>query len=322
MHGMRVTVFGGSGFVGRHLVRRLARAGATVTVAVRYPEGAQFLKPMGDVGQIAPVYASVTKPATIARAVEGADAVVNLVGVLHQSDQSFAAAHVAGARNVAQAAAQAGITNLVQMSAIGASAESEASYARTKATGETAVRDAVPTAVILRPSVVFGPEDNFLNQFGAMSRIAPALPLIGGGKTLFQPVFVGDVADAIMAAISREDAAGRTFELGGPRVMSFREILEFVVAQTGRFALLLPIPFGVAKAMGMILQFLPSPPLTLDQVRNLLNDNVVSDDADGFAALGITELEPIEAIAPAYLARFRKPGPARDSGGAADHVMD
>ncbi len=322
MHGMRVTVFGGSGFIGRHLVRRLARAGATVTVAVRYPEGAQFLKPMGDVGQVTPVYANIRKPATVARAVEGADAVVNLVGVLHQGDQNFAAIHAAGARAVAQAAAAAGITNLVQMSALGASDTSEASYARTKFAGEAAVREAVPTAVILRPSVVFGPEDNFLNRFGAMARIAPALPLVGGGETRFQPVYVGDVADAIVAAISREDAAGRTFELGGPRVMRFREILEFVVGATGRFALLLPIPFGIAKVMGAFLQFLPSPPLTLDHVRLLQDDNVVADDADGFAALGIAELEPIEAIAPAYLARFRKPGPAREHDVAADHVTD
>ncbi|MDF1722344.1 MAG: complex I NDUFA9 subunit family protein [Minwuia sp.] len=322
MHGMRVTVFGGSGFIGRHLVRRLARAGATVTVAVRYTEGAQFLKPMGDVGQVIPVYANISKPATVARAVAGADAVVNLVGVLHQGDQSFSAAHAAGARNVAQAVAEAGITKLIQMSALGASAGSQASYAKTKAAGEAAALDAVPTAVILRPSVVFGPEDDFLNRFGAMSRIAPALPLVGGGGTRFQPVYVGDVADAIVAAINSDDAAGRTFELGGPRVMTFREILEFVLAETGRFALLLPLPFGVAKTMGAIMQLLPVPPLTLDQVRLLEEDNVVSDGAAGFAELGITELEPVEAIAPGYLARFRKPGPAHQPDGVADHVVD
>lgn len=320
MQGMHVTVFGGSGFIGRHLVRRLARAGAVVTVAVRDPEAAIFLKPMGDVGQVTPVYANIRKPASVARAVEGADAVVNLVGVLHQSDQTFSAAHAIGARNVAQAAAEAGITNLVQMSALGAAADSEALYARTKAAGETAVRELVPTAVVLRPSVVFGPEDDLFNRFGAMSRIAPALPLVGGGKTRFQPVFVGDVADAIMAALSRPDAQGRTFELGGPRVMTFREILEFVLAQTGRWSLLLPIPFDVAKVMGAFLQLLPAPPLTLDHVRLLRHDNVVSDDAAGFAELGITDLETVEAVVPAYLARFRKPG--REPLATGDRVTD
>ena len=320
MQGTRVTVFGGSGFIGRHLVRRLARAGAVVTVAVRDPEAAMFLKLMGDVGQVTPVYANVRKPATIGRAVAGADAVVNLVGVLHQSDQTFSATHTIGARNVAQAAAQAGITSLVQLSALGASSESEALYARTKAAGEAAVREHVPTAVILRPSVVFGPEDDLMNRFGAMSRIAPALPLVGGGTTLFQPVYVGDVADAIVAALVRPDAQGRTFELGGPRVMSFREILEFVLRQTGRKALLLPIPFGAAKVLGALLQFLPSPPLTLDHVRMLQDDNVVSDGALGFADLGITDLETVEAIVPAYLARFRKPG--REPGMTADQVAD
>lgn len=320
MQGMHVTVFGGSGFIGRHLVRRLARAGAVVTVAVRDPEAAIFLKPMGDVGQVTPLYANIRKPASVARAIEGADAVVNLVGVLHQSDQTFSATHAVGARNVAQAVAAAGITRFIQLSAIGADAESGALYARTKAAGEAAVRESVPTAVILRPSVVFGPEDDLMNRFGAMSRIAPALPLVGGGHTRFQPVFVGDVADAIMAALVREDAQGRTFELGGPRVMTFREILEFVLRQTGRKALLLPIPFDVAKVMGAVLQFLPAPPLTLDHVRLLREDNVVDEGKPGFADLGITDLETVEAIVPAYLARFRKPG--REPVATVDRVMD
>lgn len=308
MQGKRVAVFGGSGFVGRHLVRRLARAGAQVTVAVRDPDGALFLKPMGDVGQIAPVYANIRKPQTVGGALAAADMVVNLVGVLHEGDQSFAATHMVGARTVAEAAAQRGIQRFVQVSAIGADAQSPSLYARTKAAGEAAVRAAVPAATIIRPSVLFGPEDDFLNRFGAMARLSPVLPLIGGGRTRFQPVFVGDVADAIMASLTREDAAGRTYELGGPRIMTFREILSFILEETGRRAFLMPIPFGLAKVIGALAQLLPNPPLTLDQVRQLERDNVVADDAPGFADLGITELETLEAVAPTYLARFRRPG--------------
>ncbi|MEC9345082.1 MAG: complex I NDUFA9 subunit family protein [Pseudomonadota bacterium] len=308
MQGSRVTVFGGSGFIGRHIVRRLARAGAIVTVAVRDPEAALYLKPMGDVGQITPLYASVRKPKTVARAVEGADIVINLVGVLHQGDQSFAAAHVLGARNVAEAAAAEGVTKLVQLSSIGADAHSPSLYARTKAAGEAEVLKAVPTATIIRPSVVFGPEDGFLNRFGALARISPVMPLFGGGATRFQPVYVGDVADAVMAALTRDDAAGKTYELGGPQVMSLRRIMEFVLAETGRAALLLPVPFPVARFLGTVLGLLPVPPLTADQVKLLSVDNVVAEGMPGFLELGITDLEPLEATAAQWLARFRKPG--------------
>lgn len=308
MRGQRVVVFGGSGFIGRYLVRRLGLAGANVTVAVRDPEAALFLKPMGDVGQITPMYANVRKPDTVARAVEGADAVVNLTGVLHQGDQSFAGVHATGAKNIAEAAAAQGVTRLIQMSAIGADAGSEATYATTKAAGESAALEAVPTATVIRPSVVFGPEDDFLNRFGAMSRIAPALPLIDGGKTLFQPVYVGDVADAIMAALQRDGVEGRIYELGGPRVMSFREVLEFILATTGRKSFLAPLPSGIAMTMGLFMQLLPNPPLTMDQVKLLRYDNVVADGARTFADLGITELATVEAVAPTYLSRFRKPG--------------
>lgn len=318
MQGSRVTVFGGSGFIGRHVVRRLARAGAIVTVAVRDPEAAMFLKPMGDVGQITPVYGSVRKPKTVARAVAGADIVINLVGVLHQGDQSFAATHVLGARHVAEAAAAEGIARLVHLSAIGADAGSPALYARTKAAGEAAVLKAVPTATIQRPSVVFGPEDDFLNRFGALARLSPVLPLIGGGATRFQPVFVGDVADAVMAALERADTAGTTYELGGPQVMSFRRIMEFVLAETGRSALLVPVPFQAARLLGTLLGLLPVPPLTADQVRLLEQDNVAGEGMPGFAELGIGDLEPMEAAAPQWLARFRKPG--HQAGGGA-HLL-
>lgn len=308
MRGQRVVVFGGSGFIGRYLVRRLGAAGANVTVAVRDPEAALFLKPMGDVGQITPVYANVRKPKTVDRAVEGADMVVNLTGVLHQGAQPFAGVHAIGARNIARAAAEQGVTRFVQMSSIGADPKSTSAYAATKGAGEAAVREAIPSATVLRPSVLFGPEDDFLNRFAAMLRIAPVLPLIGGGATRFQPVYVGDVADAVMAGLQRDDAAGRDYELGGARVMSFREIMTFIRDEVGRPAFLVPIPFGPAKIMGALMQILPSPPLTLDQVKLLETDNVVSDGAKGFADLGITELAAIEAVAPGYLARYRKPG--------------
>lgn len=308
MRGQRVVVFGGSGFIGRYLVRRLGAAGANVTVAVRDPEAALFLKPMGDVGQITPLYANVRKPKTVARAMEAADMVVNLTGVLHQGDQPFAGVHAMGARNVARAAAEQGVTRFVQMSSIGADPKSASSYAATKGAGEAAVREAIPTATVLRPSVLFGPEDDFLNRFGSMLRFAPVLPLVGGGATRFQPVYVGDVADAVMAALQNDDAAGEDYELGGPRVMSFREIMEFIRQEVGRPALLAPIPFGPAKVLGALMQILPNPPLTMDQVTLLKSDNVVTEGAKGFADLGITELATIETIAPGYLARYRKPG--------------
>jgi len=308
MRGKRVVVFGGSGFIGRYLVRRLGHAGVNVTVAVRDPEAALFLKPMGDVGQITPLYANVRKPGTVARALEDADAVVNLTGVLHQGDQSFAGVHAIGAKNIATAAAELGITRFVQMSAIGADPKSGSAYATTKGVGENAVMEAIPTATILRPSVVFGPEDDFLNRFAAMLRLAPFLPLIGGGETRFQPVYVGDVADAIMSALQNDDACGQTYELGGPKVMSFREIMEFIRDTVKRPAVLAPLPFAAAKPLGLIMQLLPSPPLTLDQVKLLEQDNVAGEGMPGFAELGITDLGTMAAIAPGYLNRYRKPG--------------
>jgi len=308
MQGRRVTVFGGSGFIGRHLVRRLAAAGARVRVAARDTEGAKFLKPMGGVGQIALFGVNVGDPAAMRAAIEGSDAAVNLVGVLAESGaQSFRRAHVDGPTAIAEAAAAAGIGKLVHISAIGADADSDSRYAKSKALGEAAVLAAYPQATILRPSVVFGPEDDFFNRFAAMARLAPALPLIDGGETRFQPVYVGDVADAIMAALQDDTAAGKTYELGGPRVMTYREVLEYVMAETGRSRPLAPAPSGLLRPLASLLECLPSPPLTRDQLVLLGYDNVVADGADGLAELGV-QPTAIEAVAPTYLARYRDGG--------------
>ena len=311
----RVTVFGGSGFIGRHLVQRLARAGVRVTVAVRSPRHADFLRPRGDVGQIAPVAADILDPAAVAAAVAGADGVVNLVGILYARGRyAFDAVHAEGAEIVAKAAAAAGVQRLVQVSAIGADADSPSAYARSKAAGEAAVRAAFPLATILRPSVLFGPEDDFFNRFAAMARISPVLPLFGGGETKFQPVYVGDVADAIVKSLSEPSAAtssilGRTFELGGPTVYSFEDLMRLVLAETGRDAALIKLPFFVADLIGTFAPLVPfgAPLLTRDQAKLLRIDNVVHEGAAGFAQLGIVPTAA-EAILPSYLARFRKGG--------------
>lgn len=308
-----VTVFGGSGFVGRHVVRALARQGWRVRAAVRRPDLAGHLQPMGIVGQVMPVQANLRYPDSVMHAVEGADAVVNLVGILYETGrQSFEAVQAEGARSIARAAARAGITNVVHLSAIGADAASPALYARSKAAGEAAVLAERPSSVILRPSVVFGPEDNFFNQFAGLARMLPALPLIGGGETRFQPVFAGDVAEAVARALDGKAKAGTVYELGGPSVRSFREILEYILAETGRNRPLVPLPFPIAELQGRILQMLPMRPLlTRDQVLMLKSDNIVSQAAAAegrtLEGLGIAP-ESIEAIVPTYLYRFRKAG--------------
>jgi NADH dehydrogenase len=305
------TVFGGSGFLGRHLVRRLAADGWRLRVAVRDPEAAAFLKPMGDVGQVAPMAADVRDEAAVARAVEGADAVVNLVGILFERGRrTFQAIHVEGAGRIAARAAAAGASRLVHVSAIGAAAGGPSRYAHTKGAGEAAVRAAFPSATILRPSIVFGPEDDFFNRFAALARIAPALPLVGGGRTRFQPVYVGDVAEAIRRALEDPATAGRTFELGGPRIYTFRELLALVLAETGRRRALVPLPFAVASLQAAFLECLPVPPLTRDQVTLLRSDNVVASGAATLADLGIAAT-PVESIVPGYLARFRRGGTAQ-----------
>jgi uncharacterized protein YbjT (DUF2867 family) len=308
-----VTVFGGSGFVGRHVVRALAKRGWRVRAAVRRPDLAGHLQPMGTVGQVMAVQANLRYPDSVARAVEGADAVVNLVGILYETGrQSFDAVQSEGPRAIARAAAKAGISNVVQMSAIGADATSPASYAQTKAAGEQAVLAEVPSASIMRPSIVFGPEDNFFNQFAGLARMLPALPLIGGGHTKFQPVFVGDVAEAVARALDGQARPGAAYELGGPRVWSFREILEYILKETQRRRALVPLPFPIAELQGRFFELLPMKPLlTRDQVLMLKTDNVVSDAAKAagltLEGLGITP-DSVEAIVPSYLYRFRKAG--------------
>ena len=303
-----VTVFGGSGFLGRHLVARLAEAGARITVAVRDPEAASFLKPMGAVGQIVPVQANLRHPPSIARAVEGAAAVVNLVGILYQRGrQRFAAIHARGAELVAQAAASADAGRLIQISAIGADPEAAAEYGRSKAAGEQASRAAFPSATVVRPSIVFGPEDDFFNRFGALARYTPVLPLIGGGATRFQPVYVGDLAAAMVAILNDPATAGRTYELAGPRVYSFRELMQIVMRETGRRRLLVPLPFEIASLQAALLQLLPVPPLTVDQVKMLRSDNVAAEGTLGLADLGI-EPTPVDGILSTYMFRYRRGG--------------
>jgi len=315
----RVTVFGGSGFIGRYVVQRLARRGAIVRVAVRDPDGALFLKPMGDVGQIAPMAADLRDPASVARAVEGADDVVNCVSLyVERGGASFDAIHVKGARAVAEAAAAAGVTRLVHLSGIGADANSDSKYARARARGDELVRAAFPAATILQPSVVFGPEDRLFNTFGMLARLSPVLPLFGvrridtppfveGGYTKMQPVYVGNVADAVMAALDQAKAPGVTYQLGGPAVMSFRELVALTCRVTERRRLLVPIPFWWGRVWAWFLKVLPNPPITADQLRLLEQDNVVEPKAKGLADLGVAATSA-EAIVPAYLARFRRHG--------------
>lgn len=303
-----VTVFGGSGFIGRYVVKRLAQQGWTVRVAVRRPSAAAFLKTLGDVGQITPMRAPLQDEKAIKAAVAGADGVINLVGLLYQKGrQRFDAVHHLGARKIAEAAAEAGVARLVQMSAIGADPVSPADYARTKAAGEEAVRKAFPGAAVVRPSIVFGPEDGFFNLFASLARISPVLPLIGGGKTRFQPVYVGDVADAVVKCLTDPDCAGKTYELGGPQVYSFKQLLELLLREIGRRRLLVPLPFWVASLEATFLELAPVPLLTRDQVRLLRRDNLVAPDALTLADLGI-QPTAVEVILPTYLDRYRPHG--------------
>lgn len=303
-----VTVFGGSGFIGRYVVEKLAKRGWMIRVAVRRPDDALFLKTAGQLGQIAPIAANIRDQRSVEAVIAGADAVINLVGILFESGpQRFAKVQAEGPGRIAAAAAAAGVRQMVHISAIGADSASPAAYGRSKAAGEQAVRAAFPAATILRPSIVFGPEDGFFNRFAAMTRLSPALPLIGGGRTRFQPVYVVDVADAVLAALERPDAAGQTYELGGPGTYSFRELMQLLLQEIGRRRLLIPIPFALASIQGALLQYLPSPPLTLDQVRLLKRDNVVSPGAKGLADLGIAPTA-VEVILPTYLDKYRPRG--------------
>jgi len=311
MQAKQITIFGGSGFLGRHTVRALAKAGWRIKVATRHPNRAFFLRPMGQVGQIGFVKCDIADPNQVEAALQGSQAAVNLPGILFQRGQSFEEVHAAGAGHVAEAAARLGLRQLVHISAIGADSESDSRYAQTKAEGEKRVREAFASAVILRPSIVFGPEDHFFNTFAGLARISPALPLIGGGRTRFQPVFVGDVAAAIVAALEQPQAQGKTFELGGPATYSFKELMQIVLRETGRTRILLPLPFLLASIKAFFLQFAPRPLLTPDQVKLLRHDNVVSPTALGLADLGI-QPTTVEAEVPTYLWRFRAKGEYAD----------
>ncbi|MBI5165219.1 MAG: complex I NDUFA9 subunit family protein [Magnetospirillum sp.] len=320
-----ITVFGGSGFIGRHLVRRLAAEGWVVRVAVRDPVAAEFLRPMGDVGQVVPLHVDIANAASVAAVVQGAQAVVNLVGILYERGRAtFERIHHQGAATIATAAKTAGVARLVHVSALGADKASAAAYARSKAAGEEAVLAVFPGATILRPSVVFGPEDDFFNRFATLATLSPVLPVytgdgfkpvrteagfsidaFGSGGPVFQPVWVGDVAEAIVRALADPQTAGRIYELGGPRRYSLKELLELIMTETGRRRLLVPLPFWVARIQAAFLQFLPKPPLTPDQVRLLQVDNVVRGGKPGLADLGITATAA-EAILPLYLGRYGK----------------
>jgi NADH dehydrogenase len=303
-----VTVFGGSGFLGRNAVRALAKAGYRIRVAVRYPNQAQYLPPMGSVGQIQLMKCNVLDQDAVARACQGADAVVNLVGILAPAGgQGFDDVHVAAVGNIAMAAKAAGARTLVHVSSLGADPEAESHYAKTKGEGEKLLREEFADATILRPSLLAGPDDDFFNKFAALARILPMLPLIGGGHTKFQPVFVGDVADAIVKCVSDTATKGKTYELGGPGTYSFKELMQLVLQETGRSRLLLPVPFWLASIKAMFLQFLPGKLLTPDQVTSLKADNLVSPNALTFKDLGIAP-DSIEAILPSYLWRFRPRG--------------
>ena len=307
-----VTVFGGSGFLGRHVVRALAKAGWRIRVAVRRPNSAYFLTTMGHVGQIQLMRCNVRDAGQVAAALTGADAAINLVGLLYQKGgQSFTGVHIEAAECVAKGAADAHIKTLVHVSAIGADAESKCRYNATKGEGEAAVRRAFPDATILRPSLLFGPEDSFFNKFAWLARLAPALPLIGGGRTKFQPVFVGDVAAAVQRAAEDAATRGKTYELGGPTVYTFKELMQEMLREIGRRRLLVPIPFLLASVKAFFLQmskFIGVPPLlTPDQVEMLKTNNVVGNNTEGLSALGVAPVA-LEAVIPSYLWRFRPKG--------------
>lgn len=310
-----VTVFGGSGFVGTQAVRQLAKAGWRIRVAVRNPNLGYNMRLHGDVGQIDVVQANIRNPASVLRALEGATAALNLVGVLYETGrQGFQAIHAMGAKNVAEAARSQGVTRLVQMSALGADANSASKYARTKAEGEAAARAVYGDAVVVRPSIVFGPDDHFFNRFAAMAAVSPALPLIGGGATRFQPVFVGDVGKALTYAVTADAAAGATYELGGPATLTFRELMQIVLEETGRRRLLVPLPFALARPLGVLGDLVAGivpPPISSDQVALLKTDNVVSGQYPGLPELGITPTT-LEAVLPTYLYRYRKGGQYAD----------
>ena len=304
----QIAVLGGPGFIGRYVVKHLAGRGEVLTVGSRHAADAKFLKLKGDVGQVGLVNIGIDDEARLPAFLAGKDALINCVGILaERGAQKFDRIHHQAPARLARLAREAGIERLIHISAIGADPRSPSAYARSKAAGEQAVRDAFPTATILRPSIVFGPEDDFFNRFAAIAMVSPVLPLIGGGETRFQPVYVGDVAEAVVRALDDPAAAGRTYELGGPKIYTFRALLELMLAEMRRKRWFIDLPFTVATAQAYAMSLLPKPPLTPDQVEMLRRDNVVSSGALTLGTLGIDPVA-VEAILPSYLERFRKGG--------------
>ncbi|HEU0117192.1 MAG TPA: complex I NDUFA9 subunit family protein [Alphaproteobacteria bacterium] len=302
----QITVFGGTGFLGRHIIRRLARTGAVIRVPTRDPEKGLILKPMGDVGQIVPFHSSIHRDADVAMAVKGSDIVINLLGTLCEKGRgTFQAVHVEATARIARLSKEHNVSRLIHMSAIGANVNSGSAYARSKAAAEQAMRIFFGDATTLRPSIVFGPEDKFFNRFASYAKLLPFLPLIGGGTNKFQPIYVGDVADAVMAALEKSETRGQMYELGGAEIYSFRELMELMLKVIGRKRLFLNVPYGWASFKASLLELLPEPPLTRDQVELLKGDNVVHENVKTMAALGITPTS-LEVILPTYLNRFRK----------------
>ena len=305
MRNRLLTIFGGTGFIGRHVVRRLAEQGARLRVVSRNPTCAGHLQPMGRAGQIVVESADLRDETALSHLLAGTSAVINLIGILYETRrQRFSEIHGELPGRIARAATAAGVERLVHLSAIGADPKATSAYARSKAAGEAAVSEAFVTATILRPSIVVGPEDGFFNRFAAMARLLPALPLIGGGHTKFQPVYVGDVAAAIAAALTHDDAPKRTYQLGGPKVYSFAELMRYMLTVIERRRLLVPLPFEIAALQARFLELSPVPPLTRDQVELLKVDNVVAEGAPNLVDLGVGPT-PIELVVPEYLARYR-----------------
>jgi uncharacterized protein YbjT (DUF2867 family) len=304
----QIAVMGGSGFIGRYVVKRLAERGEVLTVGGRHAADARFLQLRGEVGQVGLVNIAVDDETMLPAFLAGKDALINCVGILYERGaQKFDVVHHSAPARLARLAREAGVERLVHLSAIGADPRSSSAYARSKAAGEQAVRDAFPTATILRPSIVFGPEDDFFNRFAALAMVSPFVPLIGGGETRFQPVYVGDVASAVIGVLDDPATAGRTYELGGPKIYTFRALMEAMLGEIKRHRRFIDLPFGLASLQARLLSLLPKPPLTPDQVEMLRRDNVVATGALDLRTLGI-EPTTVEAILPSYLDRFRKGG--------------
>jgi len=306
MQGMRITVIGGSGFIGRTLIQKLAKKGAIIRAGVRSVHSARFLRPMGEIGQVTPEYAHVTKPETLNVLCHNADVVINLVGILFEKGKNtFDAIHAVGAQNVAQAALNANVPQFIHVSALGADESSASKYARSKAKGEQNVKGLIPAANIIRPSVVFGPHDDFFNRFAQLASVSPALPLFGGGENKMQPVYVGDVVDSILKLIENPHIQGQTYELGGPRQYTFRELMELTLHHINQQRCLLSLPYGVGTMIGTVGQILPTPPITPDQIKLLKKDNIVTGSLPGLNDLGIPPTS-VESILPTYLSQYEK----------------